>query len=115
MFVTGHEALKWLLTFTKSTSAWRRGIFAFSSATLISCIVKIIKHQSANVQSHLKTIGHDTAEIDDDLPGSLIIGGITDLNSTQDVSDTFKNRRSYIDNFGQADAFAYVMTGSRKA
>ena len=54
-------------------------------------------HQVADALSRLETNGHDTVEINDDLPGHIAIGVIADNSSTLDLCDTYDDQHPYLD------------------
>ena len=111
---TDHEMLKWLLTYKESTdrlARWRLRLLEYDFDIQYR---KRIKHQAADAPSRSEKNGHDTAEIDDDLPGDLTIGAIADDNGTLDLSDEYDDRRPYLDTVVETDAIANVTTCGRK-
>ena len=63
----------------------------------------------------METAGHDTAEIDDDLPGDLTIGTIADDNSTLSFGDTYDDQRLYLDTVVDMRTIANVVMRGQRA
>ena len=60
-------------------------------------------------------MGHDTAEIDNDLPGDLTIGAIADDSTALDLQDTYDDSQLYLDTVPHDDTIANVVTRGQKA
>ena len=65
---TDHEPLKWLLTYKESTSRLAWGRLRLLKYEFDIQYRKEIKHQADDALTRLETDGHDTVEIDDDVP-----------------------------------------------
>ena len=63
----------------------------------------------------LETEVHDSVEIDDDLPGDLIIGAIARDDDTLNFEDTFEDYHSYIDKIVWAEEIANFITWREKS
>ena len=75
-------------------------------------VPKGAKHQAADALSRLETNGHDIREIDDDLPGDLALGAISDSIGALDLDDTHDDARLYPDSCAQ-EAITNVVTRSQ--
>ena len=95
--ITYHEALKWLLTYKESTGRLARWRVRFLEYHFDIQFRKGTKHQFTDALSRLETEGHETGEIDDDLPGELIIGAIVDKADVLELDNTFDDNKPSLD------------------